>query len=102
MQVAARTNDVILRTIATPPYVVAGGTRDGTLSDIPSTQAEGDDGGTPPATPNPCASAVPGAADDTAIRVAYENAVSSACTDGSAWRSSSYTISGTSAAGWSP
>jgi hypothetical protein len=101
-RLAMRTTDVLLRTIASPPYALIGGGRDGSFGDIASSQAQGDDGGTPPATPNPCGTLTPGIADDTAIRVAYENAVTNACSDGSAWRSSSYTLSGASPSGWSP
>lgn len=101
-QLATRSSDVILRTIATPPYVVAAGARDGSLDAIASSRAAGDDGGAPPATPNPCSSASPGTADDTAIRVAYQNAATNACTDGSQWRSSGYTVNSASASGWSP
>lgn len=86
-QLASRTSDLLLRTLATPPYVIV---------------TSGEDGGTPAATPNPCAPSIAGTADDTTIRVAYQNTASNACTDGSAWRSSTYNVSGTAPAGWSP
>jgi hypothetical protein len=102
VQVATRTTDVLLRTLASPPYVLVGGARDGTFGDIASSQAQGDDGGAPAATPNPCSTVTPGIADDTTIRVAYQTAVTNQCTDGSAWRSSSYNVTNLSASGWSP
>ncbi len=102
MQLATRTSDVILRTTATPPYAIVAGARDGSFGDIASSHAAGDDGGAPAATPNPCNTAIPGTADDTTIRVAYQNAVTNACSDGSSWRSSPYTVSGAAASGWSP
>jgi hypothetical protein len=97
-----RSTDVVLRTIATPPYVIVGGARDGSFDDIASSNAAGDDGGVPPATPDPCGTAAPGIADGTSIRVAYQNAATNACSDGSTWRSSSYNVSTSSTAGWSP
>jgi hypothetical protein len=101
-ELATRTTDVLLRTIATAPYVVIAGARDGTFDDVASSHATGDDGGTPPATPDPCSSNSPGVADDTAIRVAYQNAATNRCTNGSSWRSSSYDTPAESSAGWSP
>lgn len=101
MQLATRESDVALRTIATAPYVLISAARDGTLDSIPARQRAGDDGGVPPATPDPCGSAGAGASEDTAIRVAYENAATNACSDGSAWRSPPYP-GPTSAPGWSP
>jgi hypothetical protein len=100
--VATRSTDVVLRTIATAPYVIIAGARDGSFDDIASSNAAGDDGGVPPATPDPCGSAAPGVADDTSIRVAYRNATTNACSNGSKWRSSSYNVSGSSPTGWSP
>jgi hypothetical protein len=102
MQLARRSSDVILRTIVTAPYVIIAGARDASFDDVASGHAAGDDGGTVPATPNPCASVAPGMADDTAIRVAYQNTTTAQCTDGSSWRSSSYNTAGSSAPGWSP
>lgn len=102
MQLAERTSDVILRTTATPPYAIIAGARDGSFGDMASARAEGDDGGAAPATPNPCSSAASGTADDTSIRVAYQNAVTNACTDGSSWHSSPYTIESAAPPGWSP
>jgi hypothetical protein len=102
IQLATRSSDVILRTLATAPYVIIAGARDASFDDVASGHAAGDDGGTVPATPNPCASVAPGTADDTVIRVAYENATTAQCTDGSSWRSSSYNAAGSSAPGWSP
>jgi hypothetical protein len=89
---AQRSEDVLLRTIAQPPYVVPAGARDGSFDGMPASQAAGDDGGADPATPSPCAQASAGSSQSTQIRVAYRNAVTSACTDGSAWRGGSYTL----------
>ena len=97
---AARAGDVVLRTFSVPPYVTIAGSRDGSFDEYAAARAPGDDGGTLPATPDPCATAAP--ANDTAVRVAYRNAVTNACSDGSAWRDGSYSIDGGSASGWSP
>jgi hypothetical protein len=97
-----RTGDVVLRTMNTPPYVVLAGARDGAFDDIVSAHAAGDDGGAPPATPNPCAAVAPGTADDTVVRVAYRNRTTNACTDGSSWRTASYNTRNRTASGWSP
>ena len=99
--VAMRTGAVILRTFDAPPYVGVAGSREGTFDDIASLHAAGDDGGAPPATPNPCASVSPGVVDDTAVRVAYHNASSGACANGSSWSDASYS-STTATNGWSP
>jgi|GEM_PF-1738584 len=98
---ATRTADLIVRTMNTPPYAVLAGNRDGSFDDAIAAHAAGDDGGTLPATPNPCATAVAGASDDTAIRVAYRNQTTNACSDGNSWRTESYDSS-TEAATWSP
>jgi hypothetical protein len=98
---AQRTGDVIVRTMKTPPYAVIAGSRDGTFDDVVGRHAVGDDGGALPATPNPCSSPLPaGISDDTAVRVAYRNQTTNACTDGSAWRTESYSTDSGSA--WSP
>ncbi len=99
--VATRTSAVVLRTFSTPPYVAIAGTRDGTFDDVSGAHAAGDDGGTLPATPNPCASSAAGVADDTAVRVAYRNDVTEACSDAGAWANASYDSSRGSN-GWSP
>lgn len=98
---ATRSGDVILRTFSSPPYVAVAGTREGTFDDIASSHTAGDDGGAPPATPDPCASPASGVADDTTVRVAYRNTSSGACTNGSSWSDSSYS-SVTNSTGWSP
>jgi hypothetical protein len=95
----ARSADVVLRTFSIPPYVAIAGSRDGSFDSFATDRAPGDDSGALPATPDPCASAAP--ASDTVVRVAYRNAVTNACIDGSAWRDGSYSVDG-SAAGWSP
>ena len=89
---AERSDDLLLRTIAQPPYAVAAGARDGSFDGIGGTQAEGDDGGAAPATPSPCSQSSAGSSESTEIRVAYRNAATSACSDGSAWRDGSYTF----------
>lgn len=99
--VATRSSTVILRTMNAPPYVAIVGARDGAFDDVASSHAAGDDGGAPPATPNPCATPSPGIADDTTARVAYRNVATNACTDGSTWGDASYSA-GASNAGWSP
>lgn len=96
---ATRSADVILRTFATPPFAAIAGARDGSFGGLPPAQTAGDAGGTLPATPNPCASAPPD--DDTVIRVAYRNAVTNACTDGSTFRNNAYSASSPNS-GWSP
>ena len=83
---AARDNDVILRTMISPPYVTVAGVRDATFDDVAAGNLLGDDGGRPPATANPCAAGAPGSSDDTVVRVAYKNAQTGACSDGSSWR----------------
>lgn len=99
--VAKRTGSVVLRTFDSPPYVAIAGAREGTFDDIAGSATAGDDGGAPPATPNPCASATASTSDDTTVRVQYRNAVTNACSDGSAWANFSYN-SGGSVTGWSP
>lgn len=98
--IAARTGTVVLRTFESPPYVAIAGARDGAFDNVLSAANAGDDGGAPPATPNPCASAS-SVSDDTAVRVEYRNKDTNACTDGSAWANSSYSVRGASP-GWSP
>jgi len=97
-----RTGEVVMRTLNTPPYVLLAGTRDGAFDDFASTHGVGDDGGTVPATPNPCSTSASGTADDTVVRVAYHNQTTSACSDGSSWRAASYTSNSGGASGWSP
>lgn len=99
--VARRSGTVVLRTFEAPPYVAIAGSRDGAFDDIMNSHAAGDDGGAPPATPNPCARAAPGIADDTTVRVEYRNASTNACTSGSAWANAAYGSRSTSS-GWSP
>ncbi|HKU67104.1 MAG TPA: hypothetical protein VJP85_04935 [Candidatus Baltobacteraceae bacterium] len=88
--IAVRSASVVLRTLRTPPYVAIAGSREGAFDDVTASHGTGDDGGAPPATPNPCASASPGVSSDTAVRVAYRNAATAACSDGSAWANASY------------
>ena len=83
---ATRDNDVILRTINSPPYVAIAGARDATLDDVATGGLLGDDGGSPPATANPCAAGPTGSSGDTVVRVAYKNAQTGSCSDGSSWR----------------
>lgn len=99
--VATRSGTLVLRTMNAPPYVAIAGARDGAFDDVVNADAAGDDGGAPPATPNPCAPRAPGVGDDTTIRVAYRNATTNACSDGSTWGNASYNASA-STAGWSP
>lgn len=98
---AERAGDVVLRTFKVAPYASIAGSRDGTFDDVTASHAAGDDGGAPPATPNPCASASAGIADNTTVRVAYRNQATSACVDGSSWSNSSYS-QGAAPGGWSP
>jgi hypothetical protein len=97
---ATRSVDVILRMMKTPPYFAIAGTRDATFDDVAAGNASGDDGGITPATPNPCATAALGTTDDTAVRVAYRNQITNACSDGSSWRTASYN-SNSGVQGWS-
>jgi hypothetical protein len=99
--IAKRSGSVIVRTFAAPPYAAIAGAREGTFDDITSTHAAGDDGGVPPATPNPCASASAGVADDTTARVAYRNVTTTACADGGSWGTVRYS-SAAPGGGWSP
>jgi hypothetical protein len=100
--IATRSGMVVLRTMKTPPYVTVAGSREGTFDDIASSANAGDDGGLPPATPNPCTAAAAGVADDTAVRVEYrDQKTPSYCTDASAWADSSYSARSASS-GWSP
>jgi len=99
--VATRTGTSVLRTFEGPPYVAVAGSREDNFDETSSARTTGDDGGTAAATPNPCASANAGAADDTSVRVAYRNVKTAACTDGSTWGNASYTMSGSSD-GWGP
>lgn len=96
--VLSRAGTIVLRTFDTPPYVAIAGARDGAFDDVAASHAAGDDGGLAPATPDPCTSATPGAAQDTAVRVAYRNAVTNACTNGSSWGDASYAAP--AASGW--
>ena len=94
----SRTQDVVLRTMSTPPYAVLAGTRDGSFGDVLAKHAAGDDGGEAASSVNPCASpAPPGTSDDTVVRVAYRNQTTNACSDGSTWRTQSYASDAT---GW--
>lgn len=88
--IAQRSGTAVLRTLDAPPYVAIAGSREAAFDDVTGGHALGDDGGVPPVTPNPCASAPPGVSDDTTVRVAYRNVVTSACSDGSAWADGSY------------
>lgn len=83
---ASRASHLILRVTTSPPYVAIAGARDQTFGNVAPAGQTGDDGGLPPATPNPCSSTTQGTADDTVVRVAYQNAQTGACTDGSIWR----------------
>lgn len=83
---ATRDNDLILRTMLSPPYVAIAGARDATFDDAASGSLLGDDGGKPPATANPCMAGAAGSSNDTVVRVVYKNAQTGACTDGSSWR----------------
>lgn len=98
--VGVRSGTIVLRTMTAPPYVAIAGSRDGAFDDVLSLHAAGDDGGMPPATPDPCATTTPGAAADTTVRVAYRNTATNACTDGSSWGDSSYSTQ-SSSNGWS-
>jgi hypothetical protein len=96
---ATRSSDEIVRTFDTPPYVTLASARDATSDAF---AAAGDDGGIQSATPSACASTVPGVTADTSVRVAYRNVQTNACTDGSAWRESSYSVDSGSSPGWAP
>ncbi len=58
--VATRSRDVILRTLRTPPYIAVSGSNDESSDNLAPAHAAGDDGGLPPATPNPCAAQTAG------------------------------------------
>jgi hypothetical protein len=98
---ASRSGTVVLRTFGVAPYAAIAGSRDGAFDDITGAHLTGDDGGAPPATPNPCAGGAWGVAEDTTIRVAYRNQTTSRCADGSSWGNASYSATGSSS-GWGP
>ena len=100
--IVTRSGDVTFRLLRVAPYAVVASFRDGSFDGLATDGATGDDGGVAPATPNPCASGAAGSSDDTAIRVAYRNVQSNACSDGSAWRTASYSQGSSAPAGWSP
>ncbi|MFN2449556.1 MAG: hypothetical protein ABR508_07165 [Candidatus Baltobacteraceae bacterium] len=97
-----RSSDVVLRTTQTPPYAAVSGSRDGSFDGSARTTAAGDDGGTLPATPNPCATVAAGIGTDTAVRVQYRNAASAACSDGAQWSDASYSMQPGTSSGWTP
>lgn len=99
--VAVRRDNLILRTLRTPPYSAIIGSRDATSAQAVPDTADGEDAGTAPATPNPCASPSQ-SSDDTVVRVAYVNAQSGACSDGSSWHDAAYRQSSSAPSGWSP
>ncbi len=99
---ATRSGDVILRTLRAPPYVVLAGARDGSFAQVLPGRAPGDDAGIAPLSVDPCAAPAAGVSDDTVVRAAYRNRNTNACTDGSSWRTSSYSSSAGGASGWSP
>lgn len=82
---ASRTSTVMLRVTTSPPYAAIAGARDQTFGNAAPAGLAGDDGGLPPATANPCSSAPQGTSDNTVVRVAYQNAQTGACIDGSVW-----------------
>lgn len=87
---AARSRDVILRTMIAPPYVAIAGARDGTFDDVADANLPGDDGGAQPTNVNPCDFSASGSSAGTVVRVVYQNVQTGACRDGSSWRTSSY------------
>ncbi len=105
----ARVRTVTLRTFAVAPYAAITGTRDGSIDDAARATSEGDDGGIAPptgpasacATPVPTASGAPNAAD-TLIRIAYVNAASNACTDGTQMESGPWQNGNAQSPQWSP
>lgn len=100
-EVATRTSTLVLRTLDSPPYVAIAGSRDGTFDDVLNAASTGDDGGAPPATPNPCAASGAASVDDTTVRVEYRNKTTGACSDGSTWGSASYSAR-SAPGGWRP
>ena len=91
---ANRSAEITLRTLHLAPYVAIVGARDDTSGLASADAPAGEDAGRPPATANPCTSGAPGTADDTVVRVAYRNALTGACSDAGAWRSSAYSHRG--------
>src|SRR5581483_12006035 len=81
---ATRENDVTVRTFAGPPYLAMAGAIDRTVD--ARAVARGEDAGLVPRTPNPCAAGPAGESSDTVVRVAYEDAETGTCSDGSSWR----------------
>lgn len=76
---ARRAQFLTLRTFGTPPYVASAGVSD-------------DAGLDGPVSPAPCASPDPSASftQDTMVGVAYQNAQTGACADGSSWTSQTW------------
>lgn len=101
ISIATASRTLVLRTLDSPPYAALAGSRDDTFDDVLDAAGAGDDGGAPPATPNPCAASGAANVDDTAVRVEYRNRTTGACSDGSAWGDSSYTAR-SAPGGWNP
>ena len=97
-----KSSDATFRTLHRAPYVTTAGSRDGSFDGAGTDASSGDDGGVTAGSPDPCATASAGVSDDTTIRVQYRDTQNSACSDGSALRSQSYSQSPGSPAGWSP
>jgi len=97
---ASKSGDVTFRTLHRAPYAVVADARDGSFDGTAAGSAPGDDGGISPATPDPCASSAAGASDDTQIRVAYRNAQTGACSNGSTFSAQPYSQATGSPAGW--
>lgn len=98
---ATRAENVTLRTFATAPYAAVSGARDRSFDAPYPLDTEGDDGGLRSgAAPSACASSAP--PDDTTVRVAYVNARSGACTDGSRWQQDGWSNANGNTSGWTP
>lgn len=87
---AQRNDEITLRTFSAAPYAAIADSTEGTFDVKAAGEPRGEDAGIMPATANPCAIASPGEANDTVVRVAYLNARTGECRDGSTWRSSGY------------
>jgi hypothetical protein len=108
-RLVTRTQTVMLRTFAVPPYVTIAGAHDTALDNVSGAVAQGDDGGLPPLTslstcPSPAPSATPSAVpDETVVRVQYHDDRNGGCMDGSVWQQRPLSANASPAAsGWSP
>lgn len=95
---AARMENVTLRTSNTPPYVAIGGARDGSVDGVATDGTDTDDGGLPPGTATSACNVQ--TIDETVVRAEYYNDATGKCMDASTWQSKPAALS--APAPWSP